>query len=87
MTKQEMEKDSLDKRGQLLLELLDDVLRAIQSTPDSTGAGEYKAYLHGQAYGLAVALKTVFPGPENLGEKAAKLSRPVITEFNCECRD
>lgn len=86
MTKHEMEEDSLDKRGQLLLNLMDDVLRAIENSPDA-GAGEYKAYLHGQAYGLALALKTIFPGPENLGERAAKMSRSVITEFKCECRD
>lgn len=47
----------------------------------------YTAFLHGQAYGLALALRLLYPGPGNWGEKAALLVRPVITEHTCECED
>ncbi|MBF7083316.1 hypothetical protein IT084_10050 [Desulfallas sp. Bu1-1] len=47
----------------------------------------YAAFLHGQAYGLALALRLLYPGPGNWGEKAALLVRPVITEHKCECED
>lgn len=45
----------------------------------------YTAFLHGQIHGLALALRLLFPGPDNWGEKAALLVRPVITEHQCDC--
>lgn len=53
----------------------------------SLNNNEYAAYIHGQIYGMASALKVLFPGPGNWGEKAALKVRPVLTEHRCDDYD
>lgn len=80
-------KIDLEERGQQLLDQLAAALGALQRAGEKNGSEIYSAYLHGQIYGLATALRVMFPGPGNLGEKAALEVRPVITEHRCDCED
>jgi len=66
-----------------LSQLTEDIKKA-----RSAGDGEnYQAYLHGQLYGAALVMRLLFPGPGGLGEKAAFMARPLITEHDCRCDD
>jgi len=66
-----------------LSQLTDDVKKA-----RTAEVGEnYQAYLHGQLYGAALVLRLLHPGPGKLGETAALMVRPVITEHECQCED
>lgn len=73
------------ERGEELLELLAAALDDLAAAGGKGGTAGYRAYLHGQIYGLATALKIIYPGPGNLGERAALAVRPVITEHSCRC--
>lgn len=72
------------ERGEALLELLISALKELEGAGE--GLPEYRAYLHGQVYGMAAALRIIYPGPGNLGEKAALAVRPVLTEHECQCK-
>lgn len=76
----------LAERAAYLLDYLELALDKLQKM-SANGAGEYLAFVHGQIYGIAMALKILFPGPGNWGEKAAFKVRPVLTEHKCECND
>jgi len=79
------EGEPVKEQGERLLELLNqslELLRGISSRPD---AATCAAFLHGQIYGLATALRFLFPGPGNLGERAALAVRPVLTQHHCDC--
>lgn len=73
-----------EKGGELFI-LLTAALRDLEAAGGKKGMSEYRAYLHGQVYGLATALRLMFPGPGNLGEKAALALRPLMTEHLCRC--
>lgn len=73
------------EQGQKLLTLFNQTLNQLQALPPDPQLANYAAFLHGQIYGLAIALHFLFPGPGNLGEKAALMVRPVLTEHRCEC--
>lgn len=75
------------EKGRELLSLLMAALRELEAAGGNKGMSEYRAYLHGQVYGLAMALRLIFPGPGNLGEKAALALRPLMTEHLCRCGD
>ncbi|MCS5695851.1 hypothetical protein [Desulfofundulus thermocisternus] len=75
------------KQGEKLLTIFSQTLSQLQSLPNDPELANYAAFLHGQIYGLAIALHFLFPGPGNLGEKAALMLRPVLTEHRCECKD
>lgn len=77
--------DSSAGKGGEIMAILESVLQELNGQEEKSGLSEYRAYLHGQAYGLATALKILFPGPGNYGEKAAMAVRPVITEHSCSC--
>lgn len=77
----------MNQRGELLLEQLMEALEKLQKAGQVAGAEAYTSYVHGQIYGLATALRVLFPGPGCLGERAALALRPVITEHRCECDD
>ncbi|AGL01452.1 methylmalonyl Co-A mutase-associated GTPase MeaB [Desulfoscipio gibsoniae] len=47
----------------------------------------YQVYLHGEIYGISLALRQLYPGPGNWGEKAGLLIRPVLTEHQCDCQE
>lgn len=71
------------EKGEMLLE---QVYAALDMLGDEKLVdASCRAYLHGQVYGLATALRLFFPGPGNLGEKAALALRPVLTEHKCQC--
>jgi len=76
--------DNPSVKGDELMTILESALRELKSA-EGSGMSEYRSYLHGQVYGLATALKLLFPGPGNFGEKAAMAVRPVITEHSCQC--
>lgn len=76
----------LEGRGRQILDQLATALETLQKK-GGNGMEVYSAYLHGQIYGLATALRIMFPGPGNLGEQAALAVRPVITEHRCDCDD
>ncbi len=73
------------ERGEVLLDLLTAALNELVAAGSKGGTAEYRSYLHGQIFGLATALKVIYPGPGNLGERAAMAVRPVITEHSCLC--
>lgn len=73
------------ERGEELMGLLMAALKELVAADGKGGTSDYRSYLHGQIYGLATALKVIYPGPGNLGERAALAVRPVITEHNCRC--
>jgi len=70
-----------------LLEYLYRLTEDLQKARSTGNNDNYQAYLHGQLYGAALALRLLFPGPGRLGEQAALLVRPIITEHNCQCDD
>ncbi len=70
-------------RGKELLDILVVVLKELEAAGD--GMPEYRAYLHGQVYGMATALRMIYPGSGNLGERAALTLRPALTEHRCHC--
>lgn len=74
------------KMGEELLNILTDALEKLENA-GRLDSSDYKSYLHGQIYGLATALRLLYPGPGNFGEKAALLLRPVITEHVCICEE
>jgi LAO/AO transport system kinase len=76
--------DSSPEGGELMA-ILESALRELGGVEGGSHMSEYRSYLHGQVYGLATALKLLFPGPGNFGEKAAMALRPVITEHSCRC--
>jgi len=67
-----------------LTQLIDLLQRASAIDPPDNN---YASYLHGQIYGIALALRLLFPGPSNWGERAALLIRPVLTEHECDCQE
>ncbi|MCL6610068.1 MAG: hypothetical protein K6T66_00860 [Peptococcaceae bacterium] len=73
------------ERGEELLKILKAALADLENAGGKKDLSDYRAYLHGQVYGLATALKMIYPGPGNLGEKAALALRQVITEHSCRC--
>jgi len=75
------------EEAQRVFELLTQSLDDLETARAKNLSENYTAYLHGQIYGLATALKIIFPGPGNWGEKAAFLIRPKITEHNCDCNE
>ncbi|MFZ5644368.1 MAG: methylmalonyl Co-A mutase-associated GTPase MeaB [Bacillota bacterium] len=78
----------LKDKGQEILGILENALNMIKEAEGyEKNMTEYSAYLHGQIYGLAVALRIIFPGPGNFGERAAMAIRPVMTEHSCKCDD
>ena len=81
------EENLYPEKGGELLNLLMAALRDLEVAGGKRGMSEYRAYLHGHIYGLATALRLMFPGPGNLGEKAALALRPLVTEHLCRCRD
>ncbi len=64
-----------------LQQLIDQLQKTKFDPPDNN----YASYLHGQIYGIALALRLLYPGPGNWGERAALLIRPVLTEHQCDC--
>jgi len=70
-----------------VLEYLSQLTEDIKKARSAEGGENYQAYLHGQLYGAALMLHLLFPGPGNLGERAALMARPVITEHDCRCED
>lgn len=66
---------------------LEQLLEEMKKARSAQGNDSYQAYLHGQVYGAALVLRLLYPGPGNLGERAALLARPVITEHQCRCGD
>jgi len=79
-------KNNLEEKAAYLLEYLDIALDRIKSLPGDE-AEEYRSFMHGQVYGIAMTLRVLFPGPDNWGEKAALKIRPVLTEHKCECHE
>ena len=80
--------NELATNTQAVLTYLQQLIREFQK--NSAGAAPdngYAAYLHGQIYGIALALQMLYPGPDNWGEKAAFLVRPVLTEHQCDCSE
>jgi len=82
----ELEKDSGPENGEELLNILIGALEKLQKS-DRLDSPGYRSYLHGQVYGLATALRILYPGHGNLGERAALAVRPVITEHVCHCEE
>lgn len=78
---------NFNEQGKLLMEQLQKVLDNIGDFRELPGDGSYQAFLHGQAAGLVVALKIMFPGDENLGDQASNLAAPVLGENKCGCHD
>lgn len=75
------------QKGKELLDFLMNALKSLKNVEGRQDASEYRSYLHGQIYGLAMALKIFYPGPGNLGERAAMAVRPVIAEDVCQCTE
>ncbi|MFZ5632208.1 MAG: hypothetical protein ACOY40_05110 [Bacillota bacterium] len=75
------------ERGEALLDLLTAALKDLECNKGRQGMSDYRAYLHGQIYGMAAALRIIYPGPGNLGERAALAVRPALTEHACECEE
>lgn len=75
----------LTEKAAYLTDYLDLALDRLKNIPPDTQ--EYSAFIHGQIYGIAMALRILFPGPGNWGEKAALKVRPVLTEHKCECNE
>ncbi|OAT81335.1 hypothetical protein [Desulfotomaculum copahuensis] len=73
------------EQGARLLELLLQSLEQWQKVSSRPDAVACAAFLHGQIYGLATALRLFFPGPGNLGEQAALALRPLLTQHHCDC--
>jgi len=67
-----------------LQQLVEQMQNALEFHPPD---GSYAAYLHGQIYGIAMTLRLLYPGPDNWGERAALLIRPVLTEHRCDCQE
>ncbi|MCL6477800.1 MAG: hypothetical protein K6T65_05235 [Peptococcaceae bacterium] len=78
------EKTYLD-RGEIVLDLLTAALQDLENHRGRQGMSDYMAYLHGQIYAMAAALRIIYPGPGNLGERAALAVRPALTEHACDC--
>ncbi|MFZ5651017.1 MAG: methylmalonyl Co-A mutase-associated GTPase MeaB [Bacillota bacterium] len=74
-------------RGEEVLEILLVALEELKKNGRRKGMSGYGSYLHGQIYGLATALRIIYPGHGNIGEKAALAVRPVLTEHSCLCGD
>ena len=70
-----------------IIELLTGMVNELARARSNNQPENYCAFLHGQISGIAIALRTLFPGPGKLGEKAALILRPVITEHQCDCQD
>ncbi|SFG45360.1 LAO/AO transport system kinase [Desulfotomaculum arcticum] len=70
-----------------IIQFLTDMVEELDRARNNHQPENYCAFLHGQISGLAIALRTLYPGPGNWGEKAALILRPVITEHKCDCRD
>ncbi|KAF1084676.1 hypothetical protein SPSYN_02455 [Sporotomaculum syntrophicum] len=78
--------DENKMNAQAVLTHLQQLIREFQkSSIFAVQDNSYAAYLHGQIYGLALALRLLYPGPGNWGERAALLVRPVLTEHQCDC--
>lgn len=81
-----LENDSRLENGEELLNILIGALQKLEKA-SRLDSSDYRSYLHGQVYGLATALRILYPGPGNLGERAALAVRPVITEHVCLCEE
>lgn len=77
--------ETLQDLGARIQEQLAKVLENAGSFRDLAGGGAYRAFLHGQASGLALALKIMFPGDGDLGEQAAAQVASVMGENKCGC--
>lgn len=82
-----MKDENLDKAGREVTEQVLESLQLLKKCREDKNKALYASYLHGQIYGLATALRIIFPGSLNWGEKAALAVREVITEHKCECQD
>ncbi|MCL6559909.1 MAG: hypothetical protein K6U74_14175 [Firmicutes bacterium] len=79
--------NKLNQQGQLIFEQLKKILENIQKFRDMPGDETYQSFLHGQAAGLVLALKIMFPGDGNIGEQASYLASSVMGEHQCSCHD
>jgi hypothetical protein len=79
--------DEIEEKGRVVLEQLKTVLDRTESFRDVAGDRAYPSFLHGQAAGIVLALKVLFPGPGALGDKAEDLARSVLGEKGCTCRN
>ena len=77
----------LVERGRVVLEQLRTVLVRTESFRDVAGDRAYPSFLHGQADGIVLALKVLFPGTGALGDKAEDIARSVLGEKECACRN
>jgi len=77
----------LVERGRVVLEQLRTVLVRTESFRDAAGDRAYPSFLHGQADGIVLALKVLFPGTGALGDKAEDIARSVLGEKECACRN
>ena len=82
-----MSDEPLSGGGGQALEYLSQLAEDIKKARSAGDSESYQAYLHGQLYGAAVVMRLLFPGPGKLGEKAALMARPLITEHDCQCDD
>lgn len=76
---------TITDQGTLLMDQLNTILENARNFRELVGDGTYQAFLHGQAAGLVLALKIMFPGDGNLGEQASALVVPVLGENKCGC--
>lgn len=81
-----MNSEQLAQRGEELYSNLLASMAALERATGVPGGELYAAFLHGQIEGLAQALRSIFPGEGNWGEKAAFAVRPVLTEHYCDCK-
>lgn len=79
--------ESLNSASETVIQLLTEMVEELVNARNNNHPENYCAFLHGQITGVAIALRTLYPGPGNLGEKAALILRPVITEHKCDCRE
>lgn len=79
-----MEK-TIREHGEILLEQLEKILENSRNFRELNNGGSYRAFLHGQAAGLVLALKVMFPGEGDLGEQASQLAAVSFGENECGC--
>ncbi|WP_034629282.1 hypothetical protein [Desulfotruncus alcoholivorax] len=84
---QEKSTDVSTSTPETIIQLLASIVEELDRARNNNQPENYCAFLHGQISGIAIALRTLFPGPGNLGEKAALILRPVITEHKCDCHN
>lgn len=78
---------TITDRGTLLMDQLNTILENARNFRELSGDGAYQSFLHGQANGLVLALKIMFPDDGDLGEQASALIAPVLGENKCSCHN